>query len=167
MSKTITVYLSGPMYKSKEESMTWRNEIKNYLRSASYHPVDSQLLPPGILHWDRHTFIDDDVQFTILDPCNRWYDDKNALLRCSAWVVKIDKMEIEASDVVIVNGTDPGWGTPMEQYIAYISGKIVIAFAQRDFPSIWVKEHCHVLVNDHLVAAQWLRNHAEEIARSL
>jgi nucleoside 2-deoxyribosyltransferase len=152
MQKTIKVYLSGPMYKTLEEATVWRNQVSAYLNSWSA-PSNSEA--------------NQGVAFKILDPCVRWYDNKALLYRDSAWVVKMDKDEIAVSDVVIVNATDPGWGTPMEQYIAYISGKTVIAFANREYPSIWVKEHSHVLLSDHYGAARWLCRHAKEIARRM
>lgn len=140
------MYLSGPMYKTYNEATRWRNEFTDH-----------------ILTWaSRNNGV---VGFQVLDPCVRWYDNKENLDRDSAWVVKMDKEEIAASDVVVVNGTDPGWGTPMEQYLAYISGKMVIAFANREYPSIWTKEHSHVLLGDHFSAARWLCRHAKEIAR--
>lgn len=78
----------------------------------------------------------------------------------------MDKMEIAKSDVLIVNATNPGWGTPMEQYIAWESGKMIICFSDCDYPSIWAKAHCHKMCRTHIEAAEYLCNiAAKQLAR--
>jgi len=51
------------------------------------------------------------VQFNIQDPCDRWYEKGENLTDVGGYVVQMDKMEIAKSHVVLVNATDPGWGT--------------------------------------------------------
>lgn len=149
----ITIYLSGPMSGTKEESTKWRNEIKEYIKN-----------------W-RENFVSDReiASFNILDPCTRWFDDKDFLWDNSSWIVKLDEMEIEKADVLIVNAgkNANAWGTPMEQKSAWDNGKFIIAFCDSGRPSIWAKEHCHVLVHDHIDAAEWLCNHSVDIERTI
>jgi len=148
MSK-ITVYLSGPMYLGKEQATAWRNEVIKY--------IDFWSMEHG--HIDRPTF-------KILNPCNRWREKGGDLESEGSFVVQMDKIEIAKSDVVIVNATYPGWGTPMEQYIAWESGKMVICFSDCDYPSIWAIVHSHKMVRTHIDAADYLCNVvAKQLAR--
>jgi nucleoside 2-deoxyribosyltransferase len=165
MAKEITVYLSGPMYKSKEESTKWRNEVKAYIKNWLCEQCSctfgySGVPPPRVFNCDY-------VGFNVLDPCDRWFNTREEANENSSWVVKIDKMEIAKSDVLIVNACDNAYGTPMEQYMAYEAGKFVIAFCDKEFPSIWAKEHCHIMAKSHIEAAEWLCQHSREIARTL
>ena len=137
MPKVITLYLSGPMYLGKDQAVGWRDEVIKY--------VD---------FWSRK--FPDRPQFSILNPCNRWLEKGGELEAEGPFVVQMDKMEMAASDVFIVNATNPGWGTPMEQYIGWSTGKMIICFSDCDFPSIWAKAHSHKMCRTHLEAAEWL-----------
>ena len=150
MPKIINVYLSGPMYLGKEQAFEWRQEV-----SATLH------------HWAQKPGNGHVVQFDILDPCLRWYDNKRELQLKAKYIVQNDKMEIAKSHVVIVNASDPGWGTPMEQYIAFSSGKMVIAFSDCDYPSIWAIVHSHHMARTHQEAAIFLCDVAKNIARAI
>lgn len=161
MPKNITVYLSGPMYLGREQATGWRDEVKQvlikWLASDTERVVGhSGISRPKIAN---SNFID----FTILDPCDRWYD--NGPGDFGGYVVQMDKMEIERSDVVIVNTTNPGWGTPMEQYISWTAGKMVLAFSDAEVPSIWAKTHCHQFFKNHIETAQFLCSIANNLAR--
>lgn len=148
MLKTITVYLSGPMYLGREQAIGWRDEVKH-----------------NLLMWVRNSSKSNLVHFHILDPCDRWYDKGNDLDHVGGYVVQMDKMEIAKSDVVIVNATNPGWGTPMEQYLAFTTGKMVLAFSDCDYPSVWAKVHSHQFFKNHVEAADFLCNIATNLAR--
>jgi len=170
----IIVYLSGPMSGTKEESTGWRNEIKEYLRVRKDKEISNRVDVMRVAKMGNPNYAfspyyltEGIVDFNVLDPCNRWFDDKKFLAENSSWVVKIDKMEIAKANVLIVNANENAWGTPMEQIKAWDTGKFVIAFCDKEFPSIWAKEHCHVMVKDHLEAAEWLYNHAIDIWRTL
>lgn len=139
--KTVKIYLSGPMYMGLEQASTWRAEFASYLDDAELNSV----------------------YFDILDPCSRFYENKRFLTENGSWIVKIDKMEIKKADVIIVNATHPGWGTPMEHYIAYELGKFVIAFDEKEYSSIWTIAHSHVIVKDHIEAAKWLIHNIDKI----
>jgi hypothetical protein len=137
MRKTITVYLSGPMYLGKEQATGWRDEIINYINFWS-------CLFPGR------------PNFRVLNPCDRWLEKGGELEAEGAFVVQMDKMEMAKADVFIVNATNPGWGTPIEQYIGWSTGKMIICFSDCDFPSIWAWAHCHKMCRTHIEAAEWL-----------
>lgn len=147
LNKPITVYLSGPMYLGKEQASGWRDEVIKY--------VD---------FWSRE--FPDRPTFKILNPCNRWLEKGGELEAEGSFVVQMDKMEMATSNVFIVNATNPGWGTPMEQYIGWSTGKMIICFSDCDFPSIWAKAHCHKMCRTHIDAAEWLCNvAAKQLAR--
>lgn len=163
MPKTITVYLSGPMYLGREQAVGWRDEVKQVFNKWLYSETEqpfgySGSSKPKVLN---SNFFD----FKVLDPCNRWYDKGNSLDGVGGYVVQMDKMEIAKSDVVIVNATNPGWGTPMEQYLAWKDGKMVLAFSECEFPSIWSKAHCHQFFKNHIETAEFLCSIAKNIAR--
>lgn len=146
------------MHKTWEDSTRWRNDVSSFLNDWSWSsPLNRQL---------SNEFF---VKFKIFNPCDRWFNDRKELYTLDRyrWVIKIDKMEIEKSDVVIVNANDNGWGTPIEQYIAYSSGKLVLVFCEKMFPPIWAKEHSHVFTNCRFKAAKWLCDHAKEIAKTI
>lgn len=146
--KLITCYLSGPMYLGKEQATGWREEVKGLLISWERRPA-------GRL-----------VRFNVIDPCNRWLDNGGPLEDEGRFVVQMDKMEIAKSNVLLVNATNPGWGTPMEQYIAWESGKMIIAFCDCDYPSIWATVHSHKMCRTHIEAAEYLCNvAAPQLAR--
>ena len=150
MPKIITVYLSGPMYLGKEQAMGWRNDVKRYIR-------DWEVFLPGLSPRPPATF-------NVIDPCDRWLDKGGPLENEGPFVVQMDKMEIAKSDVLIVNATNPGWGTPMEQFLGWQSGKLVIAFCECDYPSIWATIHSHKMCKTHMDAAKFL---CEVAARQL
>ena len=150
MPKIINVYLSGPMYLGKEQAFGWREEITKRLNDWMREPENGQI-----------------VQFHILDPCRRWYDSKSELHHFGRYVVHVDKAEIAKSHVVIVNANDPGWGTPMEQYIAFTSGKLVIAFSDCEYPSIWAIAHSHMMLKYDWEAARFVCTMAKELTEAV
>jgi len=149
MLKMITVYLSGPMYLGKEQAMSWRDDIEFHL-----------------IKWNNDVGQLARIRIETLNPCNRWLEKGGELEAEGPYVVQMDKMEIAKSDVLIVNATNPGWGTPMEQFIGWQSGKMVICFSDCDFPSIWAKAHSHKMCRTHIEAITWLCNVASrQLAR--
>jgi len=142
MPKIITVYLSGPMYLGKDQAMGWRDEVIAHLDTHVWPVIGESAATP--------------YRFNILNPCNRWLEKGGELEAEGPFVVQMDKMEMATSDVFIVNATNPGWGTPMEQYIGWSTGKMIICFADCDFPSIWARAHSHKMCRTHIEAAKWL-----------
>jgi nucleoside 2-deoxyribosyltransferase len=138
----INVYLSGPMYLGEAQAKGWREYLKLTVKEKSLNK-----------------------RYFFYDPCSRFYDDKTFLQQNASWIVKLDKMEIEKSHIVVVNACEKAWGTPMEQYIAYSTGKFVIAFSDDEHPSIWAKEHCHVFLKNVDEVAEFLLKNAMMIER--
>lgn len=164
-AKKITVYLSGPMYLGRAQATGWRNEIKAcfnswYEEETAYRGGHSGWPPPRAFNANY-------IYFNVLDPCDRWFGDRASdLSEVGGYIVQMDKLEVAKSDVIIVNATDPGWGTPMEQYYAWAETKaMVLAFADKDYPSIWAKAHCHQMFRTHQEAAKFLCSIAYSLAR--
>jgi hypothetical protein len=157
----ISVYLSGPMYGTYEESTSWRIDVKNALYEAEKNQGTRFL-------WNNKEEIFK-FHYNILDPCTRWFDSKKYLDDNASWIVQLDKMEINKANVIIVNASDHGWGTPQEQYLAYeYDNKMIITFiGNREYPPIWAKQHSHVVTKTHLDAAEWLVAHSIHIGRTL
>lgn len=159
--RKITVYLSGPMYLGMEQAKKWRNDV--------IHILISHTKPIPIPSWNTSLgaeCLTKGYYFDILNPCNRWLEKGGELENEGSFVVQMDKMEIAKSDVLIVNATNPGWGTPIEQYIGWSTGKLIIAFSDCDFPSIWAKAHCHKMCRNHIEAANYLCDvAAKQLAR--
>jgi hypothetical protein len=141
------------MYLGKEQATGWRDEVKHVILNWSRREYQQGVLNSSFFN------------FNVLDPCNRWYDKGVQLDDVGGYVVQMDKMEIAKSDVVIVNATNPGWGTPMEQYIAWMTGKMVLAFSDCEYPSIWAKVHSNQFFRTHIEAAEFLCSIAHNIAR--
>ena len=149
MPKIVNLYLSGPMYLGKEQATGWRDDVKRILSDWTVQPGNGHI-----------------VQFNIQDPCDRWHE-KPSLHSLAGYVVQMDKMEIAKSHVVLVNANDPGWGTPMEQYIAFTTGKMVIAFSECEYPSIWAIQHCHMMYRTHVSAALHICDIAKNLAKAV
>lgn len=150
MPKIVNLYLSGPMYLGKDQATGWRDEVKKVLLDWTHQPGNGHV-----------------VQFNIQDPCDRWYEKGPMLTMMGGYVVQMDKMEIAKSHVVLVNATDPGWGTPMEQYIAFTTGKMVISFSECEFPSIWAIAHSHKMFGSHIQATAFICDIAKNLAKAV
>jgi len=64
-----------------------------------------------------------------------------------AAIIDGDKMDIDASDVLLVNATRPSWGTAMEVLYAWERGKSCYAVAG-DRISPWLRYHCKAIFAD-------------------
>jgi nucleoside 2-deoxyribosyltransferase len=129
------VYLCGPMAGcTDEEAGDWRKAATLHLNGF------------GI---------------TTLDPMDRDYrytaygDDPESVL---PQLVEEDKIDIEMSDVVLVNFTKPSTGTAMEIILAWQKQKRVIVVNPNGLQlSPWVHYHCHEVYGsmheayDHIV----------------
>jgi nucleoside 2-deoxyribosyltransferase len=119
--KAMRVYLCGPMAGcTDDEAGEWRNAATEHLNSF------------GI---------------TTLDPMDRDYrdrdygDDPESVLPN---LVEEDKIDIEMSDVVLVNYTQPSTGTAMEIILAWMRYKRVIVVNPLGLQlSPWVYYHSH------------------------
>jgi nucleoside 2-deoxyribosyltransferase len=131
----VRVYLGGPMDNcSEEELSTWRKDAKTYLRGY------------GV---------------TCLDPTDRIYrnedygSDPESVLPD---LVEADKIDIEASDMLLVNYTKVSVGTSMEIVIAWMKDKHVVVVAPEGMRlSAWVFYHSHRIFHtmqeayDHII----------------
>jgi len=136
------------MYLGKEQATGWRDEVKHQF-----------------LAWQSRYGATNLLRFNIMDPCARWYEKGPELESVGSYVVQMDKMEIAKADVLLVNATDPGWGTPMEQYIAFTSGKMVVAFSECEWPSIWAIAHSHRMFKNHADAVSFICSIANNLAK--
>jgi nucleoside 2-deoxyribosyltransferase len=130
------VYLCGPMAGcSDKEAGGWRKAATTHLNQF------------GIV---------------TLDPMDRDYRDRDYGEDPESVLpdlVEEDKIDIEMSDVVLVNFTKPSTGTAMEIILAWQKQKRVIVVAPPDLQlSPWVHYHCHKLFHnmheayDHIVS---------------
>ena len=109
------VYLSGPIKDcSDEESLEWRQIAEEYLHTR---------------------------KIKTLNPARRDYrDDPTAHLPA---LVEDDKIDIELSDVVLVNFIRPSVGTSMEVLLGWQHGKRVIVVSPDWTDDAWLVYHSH------------------------
>ena len=79
--------------------------------------------------------------FNILNPMRRNFRDSE--FQSQNEIVQLDKNDIVNSDILLVNGTKPSWGTAMEMLFAFERHKIIVVFTGDDFgkTSPWVAFH--------------------------
>jgi nucleoside 2-deoxyribosyltransferase len=115
--KKAVIYLCGPIHgKHDSDCRVWRERVKELLAE----------------HY--HTF-----KYEILDPMDRDY--RGLEQGNEAAIVNADLGDIDASDFVIVNASEPSWGTAMEVFYSKLAEKVVIAFSEGDITSPWLKHH--------------------------
>ena len=109
------VYLSGPIKDaSDEEAIVWREEAE------------------GVLH---------NGNIKTLNPMRRDYrDDPCAHL---PMLVENDKIDIEFSDVLLVNFLKPSVGTAIEIIHAWERGKRIITVCEEYTQDAWLVYHSH------------------------
>ena len=80
-----------------------------------------------------------------IDPMRRDYrgiEDQNV-----AAIIDGDKADIDASDVLLVNATQPSWGTAMEVLYAWEHGKPCFCVASERI-SPWLRYHSTAIFDD-------------------
>jgi nucleoside 2-deoxyribosyltransferase len=108
------IYLAGGiMNLTTDEANNWRLESENELKN----------------------------KFKILNPMRRNFRDCE--FQSQNEIVQLDKNDIVNSDILLVNGTKPSWGTAMEILFAFERHKIVVVFTGDEFgkTSPWVAFH--------------------------
>lgn len=81
-----------------------------------------------------------------LDPMRRDYRGREA--ECYRDIVGLDKIDVAASDIILVNYDRPSVGTAMEILFAWQIGKPVIVVCRTDaVVSPWLRYHAHELVH--------------------
>lgn len=112
-----SVYLAGPIHgKSDLECKAWRNHARSLLEDSGHFVVDP------------------------MDRDYRGRENENA-----ERLVADDKAWIEQCDVVLVNASEPSWGTAMEVMYAISFGKRVVAFTNSQSISPWLRCHAHAI----------------------
>ncbi len=90
-----------------------------------------------------------------LDPMRRDYRGKEA--ESYREIVELDKRDVEASDVVLVNYDKPSVGTSMEILWAWLKETPVIVVARRDAViSPWLRYHSTKIVHSFDDAIAWI-----------
>jgi len=128
---TKTIYLAGGIKDlSLKEQTEWRNE------------TIKQLYP----------------RFNILNPMRRNF--RNNEFQSQNEIVSLDKDDIIKSDILLVNGTKPSWGTAMEIMFAFIKHKIIITFTGKKFKetSPWVAFHSTRICETMDEAIKYIQN---------
>jgi len=125
------VYLSGPIHGcSEEEQHEWRESVKRGLRNEN---------------------------FEFLDPTIRTYDwnDPASVKK----VVEDDKRDIDQCDILLVNWTKPGAGTPMEMLYAWEREKLVVTIVPYGVhATAWVRYHSHIMLRTVRQGIDYLSN---------
>ena len=133
--EAMRIYLCGPMAGcDDEEAGGWRDDAAKYLNARG---------------------------LTTLDPMDRdyrHYDDSEDPASALPDLVEEDKIDIEMSDVLLVNYTKVSAGTSKEILLGWQKQKRVIVVAPEDLSlSPWVHYHAHKIYHnmqeayDHIV----------------
>ena len=82
-----------------------------------------------------------DTGFKFLNPMRRNFRDCE--FQSQNEIIQLDKNDIIASDILLVNATKPSWGTAMEILFAYERNKIVVVFSGGNYVDVspWVAYH--------------------------
>jgi nucleoside 2-deoxyribosyltransferase len=91
-----------------------------------------------------------------LDPMDRDYRGRELEPGIAAEIVENDKLDIQASDVLLVYYDKPSVGTSMEVYMAHGMGKRVVVVDKSGKPlSPWLMYHSHEVYKslDEAIAA--------------
>jgi nucleoside 2-deoxyribosyltransferase len=123
-----TIYLCGPIAGcTDDEAITWRERVKTYGST-------------GGRFWTR-------------DPMDRDYRGIEAT--AVREIVELDKRDVRAVDVVLVNYSKPSVGTAMEILYAWEQGVPVVLWAKGDVPlSPWLVYHSTVIVHTFVDAME-------------
>ena len=124
------IYLCGGIKDlSDEEATEWRNiaidELENRPREFKKGLKNTSCVR----------------QFKCLDPMRRNFRDDE--FQSQNEIVQLDKADIIAADILLVNATKPSWGTAMEILFAFEKHKIVVVFSGGNYVDVspWVAFH--------------------------
>jgi nucleoside 2-deoxyribosyltransferase len=88
-----------------------------------------------------------------LDPMRRDYRGKEA--ESFREIVELDKIDVAASDAIVVNYDKPSVGTSMEVLFAWQIGKPIIVVCRPDVViSPWLRYHSHAIVHSFGAAVE-------------
>lgn len=97
-------------------------------------------------------------QFEFLDPMRRDYRGKEA--ESVREIIDGDIVDIDSSDILLVNASRPSWGTAMELFYAFRYGRrleAVITVCPDDRPSPWLLGHSTYVVKTFTEAFDLLK----------
>lgn len=81
-----------------------------------------------------------------LDPMRRDYRGRED--DCVREIVELDKIDVEFSDILLVNYVKPSVGTSMEIMYAWSRGKMIVTVARaEESVSPWLRYHSHFIFN--------------------
>lgn len=90
-----------------------------------------------------------------IDPMRRDYRGREA--GCYREIVDLDKIDVNRSDVILVNFDKPSVGTSMEVFHAWTRGIPVIVVCRADAViSPWLRYHSTAIVHSFDAAAAWI-----------
>jgi nucleoside 2-deoxyribosyltransferase len=88
-----------------------------------------------------------------IDPMVRDYRGRED--ECVSEIVELDKADVEACDVLLVNYDRPSVGTSMEVLYAWERGKrVIVVCREGERISPWLRYHAHHIVHDLDAALQ-------------
>lgn len=101
-------------------------------------------------------------EFNILNPMRRNFRDCE--FQSQNEIVQLDKNDIINSDILLVNGTKPSWGTAMEVLFAFEKHKIIVTFTGDSFgkTSPWVVFHSTRITKTLNEAIQYIKKQMKD-----
>lgn len=145
MSKTISVYLAGPIaFCSDSEATDWRDYVIEKM-SGTY------------------TIGGKGFRCDFLDPMARDYREyynKGTIATVAAEVIELDKRDIDQADVVFANISKHSAGTSMELLYAWERQKAVVTVLPEGVDvSPWILYHSTKVVRTLDEGIQWVQQH--------
>lgn len=100
--------------------------------------------------------------FLTLNPMRRNFRDCE--FQSQNEIVQLDKNDIIAADIILVNATKPSWGTAMEVLFAFERNKIIVAFTGTDFKetSPWLAFHATRVCKTYDEAISYIQHQLED-----
>jgi hypothetical protein len=95
-----------------------------------------------------------------LDPMRRDYRGRENEPGIPEEIVCGDKLDIEISEIVLVNANKPSWGTGMELFMAHGLGKYIVTVCDSPKPSPWLVHHSSVICKSFAEAFQLVEEYA-------
>lgn len=95
-----------------------------------------------------------DSMFNFLDPMRRDYRGREA--ESVREIIDGDMVDIQLSDILLVNASKPSWGTGMETFYAHVLDKTIVIVCPEDRPSPWLIGHSTVVCKTFVEAFDYL-----------
>lgn len=132
------VYLSGGIKDlSTEAASCWRYAVTEALEIVEILKTKDKVIQQyGVGNGEVPV-----QRFSCLDPMRHNFRDSE--FQSQNEIVQLDKADIIACDIMIVNATKPSWGTAMEILFAFQNHKIIVCFTGTKYEEVskWVAFH--------------------------